>query len=646
MDEPVGRAGVDDEALNAKLARLPERPGVYLFRDAAGTILYVGKAVSLRSRVRSSFQSGRGLEAKTQRLVAVVADLEWIVTDSEVEALLVENNLIKKHRPKYNIRLRDDKQYPYLRLDLTDSWPTLQLVRRPAADGARYFGPYPHSAAVWETMAALRRVFPYRSCSDRRLGQPHPCLYYHIHRCLAPCISATTPGAYADMAQQLAQFLDGKGDDVLGRLEAQMQEASEALRFEDAAQLRDRLAALRSVLQKQKVQRAGGGDRDALAVARGPHGEAAVQIFFFREGKLAGREGHLLDGGEGRADAEVLSAFVQQFYGGGGAAVPAELLLESEPSDPESLTALLRRCRSGAVRLRVPQRGEKRQVVEMVRRNAESFLEAQRWQREQSRDAVDAALTELAGVLGLAGPPRRIECYDNSNLHGLHPVAAMVVFEDGLPRKAEYRKFKVRTVAGSDDFATMEEIVGRRFARAARERRELAEGNPDGEVPPVEGGFARLPDLVLIDGGRGQLSHARAAMRAVGMEKIPTFALAKENEWIFVEDRPEPIVLPRTSPGLRLLQRARDEAHRFGLGFHRQLRGRAAVASVLEDVPGIGPRRRKALLQAFGSLAAIRDADLEALAGVRGMNRAAAEELLQYLRQTPGVASGPQSGSE
>ena len=635
MDGAVGGAGGagGGEAITAKLAQLPEAPGVYLFRDAAGTLLYVGKAVSLRSRVRSYFQSGRGLETKTQRLVAVVADLEWIVTDSEVEALLVENNLIKQHRPKFNIRLRDDKQYPYLRLDLTQDWPTLQLVRRPASDGARYFGPYPHSAAVWETMAALRRVFPYRSCSDRRLRQPHPCLYHHIHRCLAPCIAACTPQAYRDMATQLTQFLEGKGADVLDRLEAQMHEAAEALRFEDAAQLRDRLAALRSVLEKQKVQRAGGKDRDALAVARGPHGEAAVQIFFFREGKLAGREGHLLDGGEGRTDGEVLSAFVQQYYGGGGAAVPAELLVGSEPADPDALTALLRRCRGAVVRLHVPRRGEKRQVVEMVRRNAEAFLEAQRWQRERSRDAIEAAMGELVEVLGLGGPPRRIECYDNSNLHGQHPVAAMVVLEDGVPCKAEYRKFKVRSVRGPDDFATMEEILGRRFARAARERLELAEGNPDGEVPPVASGFARLPDLVLIDGGRGQLSHARAAMRAVGMERIPTFALAKENEWIFAEDRAEPIVLARTSPALRMLQRARDEAHRFGLGFHRQLRGRAAVASVLEDAPGIGPRRRKALLQAFGSLAAIRDAAPEALAAVRGMSRAAAEDLLQYLRQ-------------
>ncbi len=618
-------------SLTEKLRLLPDRPGVYLFRDAGGTILYVGKAVSLKNRVRSYFQSGRGLEGKTQALVALIADLEFIVTDSEVEALVLENDLIKRHQPKYNIRLRDDKQYPYLRLDLKASWPRLELVRKPAADGARYFGPYPHSSAVWETMQTLRRVFPYRSCSDRRLRQPHPCLYFHIHRCVGPCVGAVSPADYGQIVAEMAQFLDGKGTEILARLQAQMEAAAEELRFEEAAEMRDRLQSLRAVLEKQKVQATDAAERDVLACARGAHGDAAVQVFFFRDGKLAGRDGFMLTGTEGAGDGEVLAAFVDQFYGAGGP-VPRELLLSDALPDQDETERLLRERRGGAVHLHTPRRGEKRQLVDLVRKNAAEFLANELWRREKSREAVELALTELQQALDLPCLPRRIECYDNSNLHGTNAVSAMVVLEDGVPNKSQYRKFRVKTVEGPDDFATMQEILGRRFARAQRERQALAMESPDGEVPEDAAGFARLPDLIIIDGGRGQLSHARAAMCELGVEDIPTFGLAKENEWLFREGSPEPIVLPRTSLALRLLQRARDEAHRFGLGYHRQLRGRAGVASLLEEAPGIGPKRRKALLKAFGSLSAIREADVDALASVPGMSRNAAEELVAYLR--------------
>lgn len=623
--------------LNEKLRLLPDHPGVYLFRDAEGQILYVGKAISLRNRVRSYFQAGRGLEAKTQALVALVADMEVILTDSEVEALILENNLIKRHQPKYNIRLRDDKQYPSLRLDLRAAWPRLEVVRRPSEDGARYFGPYPHAAAVRDTMDTLRRVFPFRSCSDRRLRQPHPCLYYHIHRCVAPCIGAVTPQAYRQMAGELEQFLDGRGEAVLTRLQGRMEAAAEALRFEEAAELRDRLAALRSVLEKQKVQVVGGAERDALAVASGADGDAAVQVFHFREGQLAGRDGFLLSGGEGADEGEVLTAFLGQFYGG-GAPVPREILLSAGLPEPQATVEMLRARRGGAVDLRVPQRGAKRALIDLVRRNAEEYLAAEAWRRERSRQAVTAALEEVRDALGLTAIPQRIECYDNSNLQGTHPVSAMVVFIDGLPRKVEYRKFNVRTVVGPDDFATMREVLGRRFARALGERRDLAAADPEGEVPATVRGFAQLPDLVIIDGGRGQLSSARQAMRALGVGDIPTFGLAKENEWLFAEDSAAPIILPRGSGGLHLLQRLRDEAHRFGLGFHRQLRGRAAIRSLLDDVPGIGSKRRQALLRAFPSLDAIRGAGVEQLARVPGMNRSAAEEVLAYLARTEPVA--------
>ncbi len=626
--------------VSEKLALLPDRPGCYIYRDAGGTILYVGKARALRHRVRSYFQESRALDAKTAVLVSLVDDLEWIVTDSEVEALLLENNLIKQHQPRYNIRLRDDKQYPYLRLQVRDPWPRLEVVRRPRQDGARYFGPYPHASAVWETMHTLRRVFPYRSCSDRRLALPHPCLFHHIHRCMAPCIAACTPEAYRQMGAEMVQFLEGKGDGVLARLQARMAEAAEDLRFEEAAELRDRLRALRAVLEKQKVQVAAGSDRDALAVARAPGvPEAAVEVFFVRDGKVAGREGFIMAGAEGRADGEVLQAFIEQFYGG-GAAVPPEILLGDALPDEAEVVSMLRARRGGAVRLAIPRRGAKRELVELVGQNAGEHLSAERWRREKSREAIDAALTELQVALGLPAPPLRIECYDNSNIQGSHPVSAMVVFEDGAPRKSDYRKFRVKTVVGADDFATMQEILGRRFARARRERADLAAGSPDGEVPAEAAGFARLPDLVIIDGGRGQLSHALAAMHEMGVGDIPTFGLAKEHEWLFREGSAAPIVLPEASPALRLLQRIRDEAHRFGLDYHRQLRGRASVASLLEEAPGIGPHRRKALLRAFGSLQALRAAGVDAVAAVPGMTRPAAEELLGFLRGNEPTVGG------
>ncbi len=613
-----------------KLHRLPDRPGVYLFRDAAGTLLYVGKAVSLKNRVRSYFQAGRGLEAKTQALVALIADLEFIVTDSEVEALLLESNLIKQHRPKYNIRLRDDKQYPYLRLDLNAAWPRLELVRQIRSDGARYFGPYPHSSAVWETMETLRRVFPYRSCSDHRLQQPHPCLYYHIHRCLAPCIRACTEGAYRQMATEMAAFLDGREDAVLQRLQERMDAASAELRFEDAAEWRDRIAALRSVREKQKITTRRGESRDVLGLARGEHGQTAVQVFFVREGKVAGREGFWLAGTEDQPDDLVLAAFVQQFYTG-GAIPPREILLPCALSDADATSAMLRTRAGREVRLMVPQRGDRRRLVEMVQKNAAEYLAAEVWRRERSRSARATGLEELRVALGLPRVPERIECYDNSNIQGAFPVAAMVVLEQGVPRLGEYRKFRVKTVVGPDDFATMREIVGRRFARGMKERQERLEDAGEEGIEPGFDGFAHLPDLVLIDGGRGQLSAAREAMRACGVGDIPTFALAKENEWLFREESPDPIILPRPSGALRLLQLARDEAHRFGLGYHRQLRGRAQVASTLQRIPGVGDKRRKVLLQHFPSIDAIAQATVEEIASLPGFHRALAEEILQYL---------------
>ncbi len=633
--------------IDEQLRLLPDHPGVYLFRDAAGEILYVGKAVSLKNRVRSYFQAGRGLEAKVQALVAQVAQIEHILVDSEVEALVLESGLIKQHRPKYNIKLRDDKHYPYLRVDARGLYPKLELVRQVRGDGARYFGPFPHSSAVWETMHILRRVFPYRSCSDRRVRTGPDCLYHHIHRCLAPCIGACGEAEYRAMIGEMIDFLDGRADAVLGRLEARMHQAAEELRFEEAAELRDRLAALRTVLERQKIAGAEMAERDVLAMARG-RDEAAVQVFFVRKGEVAGHDGFMLTGTDGRSDGEVLAAFIEQYYAD-GPVVPRELWLPSAVPDgeAESLAAMLAARRHGPVALRIPQRGEKRRLVELVKKNAQDYLAEEQWRRERSRDAAAQAAGDLQAALGLPEPPHRIECFDISHSQGSLTVGAMAVFEGGMAKKADYRRFRVRTV-NNDDFLAMQEVLGRRFRRGMRERAEAA-AVAEGDVTDV-GGFAALPDLLIIDGGKGQLSHARAVLEDMGLGEIPTFGLAKENEWLFVPGKSDPIVLPRSSAGLRLLQRLRDETHRFAVTYHRTLRGKRSVASVLEEAPGIGPARRKALMKAFPSLQAIAAASADDLAAVPGMSRVAAEDLLAYLqagedqRPAPGAEPAPGAG--
>lgn len=620
MDENAPRTD-----LQHKVDLLPERPGVYLFSDASGRILYVGKATSLRDRVRSYFRGGRHLSAKVLRMVREIADLDHIVTDTEVEALILECNLIKKHRPRYNIRLRDDKNYPYLRVSVEETWPRLTITRSARSDGARYFGPFTQSAAVHETLHVLRRAFPFRTCSDARLRQhrDRACLHYFIGRCPGPCAGHTTPEAYRETIRQLVQFLEGRQGDLLEGLRREMEAAAERLEFERAARLRDRLRALERVVERQKIVSDRLGDHDVIALARAAAGEgeeACVQVFFVREGKVVGREAFLLAETAGAADGEVLGAFLKQYYDG-AAFIPREILLGAEVEDGPAIEAWLAERRGGRVSLTVPRRGEKRRLVELVERNAAHFLEEDRLRRERAAAAGGGALADLQAALGLPARPERIECYDISNLQGHQAVASMVVFEGGRPAKKEYRKFRIRTVPGPDDFAMMREVLARRFRRAADE------GASEGAAE----GFGRLPDLVLIDGGKGQLGAAVEVLKAAGLEAIPAFGLAKENEWLFATGRPDPIVLDRRSPALQLLQRLRDEAHRFAVGYHRRIRGKESLKSILEEIPGIGPKRRKALLTRFGSLDALRRATVEEVAAVPGMTRALAEEVLEKL---------------
>ncbi len=611
------------------LKRLPERPGVYLMKDRSGQIIYVGKARSLKHRVRSYFQPARNLPAKVLALVDQVGDLDYITTDSEVEALILESNLIKRHRPKYNIKLRDDKHYPYLKLTLNETWPRVVVTRGIKKDGAKYFGPYTYSQSMRETLRLLRRLFPLRTCTRVEAHQ-RPCLEYQIGRCLGPCQPGYAGREGYDLAvKDLISFLEGKQEELLHRLRQRMDEAAEGLQFERAAELRDQIQAVEKIAERQKIISSGLEDQDVIGWARDGD-ETCVQVFFVREGKLVGREHFILAGTEGEAGPEVLEAFLKQFYSD-AALVPPEILLPDEPEDRAVLEEWLARRRGGRVHLRRALRGRKREMLAMVEQNARLVLENLAAERERAKAATDGAIDLLQQALGLPTAPRRIEGFDISDIMGDETVASMVVFQDGKPKRSDYRRFRIRTVQGPNDFAAMAEAVERRFHRGLQEREALAGagGRPGAAIGEVK--FAELPDLLIIDGGKGQLSAAREVMGRLGVGHIPAYGLAKENEWLFAEGAPDPIVLPRDSKALFLLQRLRDEAHRFAITYHRKLHGRAATRSLLDDVPGIGAVRKKALLRRFGSLRAIRAASVDELAAVEGMTRVSAEKVKEFL---------------
>ena len=605
---------------------MPTKPGVYLMKDDLGAVIYVGKAISLRSRVRSYFYESAQEWEKTRQLARRVTDIEFIVTGSELEALVLESTLIKRHRPHFNVRLKDDKRYPYIKVTWQDDFPRVAVTRQMVGDGARYYGPYTSVDAVHQTLDLLRRLFPYLDCKREITGQDRrPCLYYHIKRCAGPCIGAVSKEDYRGIIRQLCDFLEGKADEVLSDLQATMKAAAEAWQFEKAAQLRDQIRAVEKVIERQRVVSLTKADQDVIAFAR-DDGQACAQVFFIRRGRLIGREYFVLEGTEEEDCRTIAASFLKQFYDE-AAYVPPEILLPETVAEAMVIEQWLRTRRGTKVALRVPRRGQKKELVQMAVENAAETLAHLRaqWLADESQHTT--ALAELQEVLNLPVPPTRIEGYDISNIQGTSPTGSMVVFVKGVPRKNDYRRFRIKSVAGSNDLAMMQEVLRRRFKRAvaAREGQDATEGSKEDEK------WAILPDLILIDGGKGQLNAVLEALEECGLDDLAAVGLAKKNEELFVPGQSDPIVLPRGSQGLFLVQRVRDEAHRFAVAHHRTVRRRVGLASRLDAVPGIGPKRRAALLKQFGSLEAIRAAGVEALAAVPGMTQKAAEAIKDFL---------------
>jgi excinuclease ABC subunit C len=610
--------------LQTTLAGLPDRPGVYLMKDARGRVLYVGKAQSLRNRVRQYWQAGRGSAAplRIESAIDRVADVEVTLTDTVSEALLLEANLIKRFQPRFNVRLKDDKSYPFIKVTLADDFPRIERTRRLPADGSRYFGPYASASSVDEAMNLIRRLFPFRTCTieirDGERALDRPCLLYHIKRCQGPCIEAVGRDEYRRDIDQVMLFLEGRQEQVARSLRTEMEAASAELRFERAAALRDKVRAIERTMESQKMAGFARRELDVLGFARSA-GEAAVQLFAIRDGKTVSRDVFLLENLGDGPDDEALAAFVKQYYAS-AASVPPRVLVPFPLPEATDLEALLTARRGSRVHLGVPQRGEGRGLSALAGRNAAETLarEQARWLADQGKTL--GALEELAEALELPGPPMRIECYDISTIQGTSTVGSMVVFEEGRPRSGEYRRFRIREVAGQNDYASHQEVLRRRFRRA------LSAG--EGSAEELRW---RLPDLVIIDGGKGQVSAAREALDELGLPELPLAGLAKEREELFLPGRSDPVVLPATSPALYLLQRLRDEAHRFAITYHRKIRAQAQTRSVLDGLPGVGPARKRALLRVFGSAKGVRNATVDEIAAVPGIPRGLAERIRAHL---------------
>jgi excinuclease ABC subunit C len=605
---------------------IPTGPGAYLFKDAQGRVIYAGKATNLRSRLSNYFAPAAQLPERTHQMMAVADSVEWIDVRNEVEAFFLEYNLIQRHKPRYNIRLKDDKSYPFLAVTLDEEWPRAMVMRGAKRKGVRYYGPFAHAYAIRETLDLLLRTFPIRTCTQAKFDRHHrlgrPCLYAHIEKCVAPCVGAVEDDEYDRLVADLLEFLDGNHAPVLDRLEKQMHEASDALEFERAARARDQIVSVRKVIERQQMVGAKEEDFDCIGVADDPL-EASVQVFFVRKGRVVGRKGLVVDKVEEVASSALVGRILEQLYAGAPATdVPREVLVPVLPDDVELYEEFLSTARGSRARVRVPHRGAKRQLIGTVTHNAKEAFAQHKLKRAADHNARARALTALQDALELPEAPLRIECFDVSNLQGTEIVASMVVMEDGLAKRSDYRRFKVRHQQGQDDFAAMEEVLTRRFRRYLAEREEGARKGKR---------FSYPPNLLLVDGGKGQLNVAVRVLEELGLEDISVAALAKRFEEVYVPDRSEPVRVPRDSEALYLLQQVRDEAHRFAITYHRQRRQKKMTRSVLDDVPGLGPSRRTRLLKEFGSVKKLRERSEDELVAIRWLPERVGRELYARL---------------
>ncbi len=615
--------------IDEELGKLPDQPGVYIMKDLDGEIIYVGKAISLRKRVRQYFQSSRNNPPKVNAMVRHIHEFEYIIVDNEVEALILEANLIKKHKPKYNILLRDDKQYPYIKVTTNEPFPRVLKTRRVLRDGSKYFGPYPSAYAVNDTIDIIRNLYPIRTCNrnfEKQGKKTRPCLNYYIGRCLGPCQGNVNKEKYMEMIDEIIMFLSGKEDKLIEIIEEKMKKASENLDFESAAKYRDQINSLNIILEKQKMVSANIIDQDVIGMAKGID-EVCIQIFFIRAGKIIGREHFILSDTFNEDRKEILSSFIKQFYLG-TAYIPKEIFIEDEIDDIEAVSKWLTEKRGNKVTLRVPRRGEKSQLMDMVRKNAMDMLNqhGEKFLRKQKEE--ENALEQLKFVLGLDSFPNRIEAYDISNISGVLSVGSMVVFEQGRPKKSDYRRFKIQTVTTPDDYKSMEEVIRRRFRRGLREKEIIKENKLELK------GFSAFPDLIMIDGGKGQVNIALNVLKELGLD-IPVCGLVKDeahstrgiiynNQEINLEER---------SPGFRLIYKIQEEAHRFAISYHRSLRSKKMFKSELDDIKGIGEKRKRELLKYFHTIDNIKKASIEELAQVNSMNRRVAEDLYNHFNK-------------
>ena len=623
----MANKSIQKHDLSQLLKAVPSKSGVYQMRDDFGSILYVGKAGNLRNRLRSYFVKKNRLEPKIRTMVDQVTDFDFILTESDEEAVFLECNLIKEHKPPYNSRLKDDKSYPFIKIDMSEDFPRVYITRAINNDGSLYFGPYASASSVRSTLALLKKLFPYRSCTKSITGtSQRPCLDYHINRCVGPCIGVADKSEYGKVIEQVTLFLSGKTEKVAKQVLRQMREAADKQEFERAAVLRDQFKAIDKVKAGQKVLNLSQESMDVIGLAI-EDDEAWIEVFFIREGKLIGRDNFIMTGTSEKDPGKIITTFIEQFYSA-NPFVPARILTQHSPLDPEALNLWLGSKRKGRVSVYMPRRGEKRKLVQMVEENAVEGLEQLRV-RQVARGETEAGIGELQEALSLPRPPRRIECYDISNIQGSSPVGSMIVFEDGKPKTSNYRRFKIKAVDGIDDYSMMREVLTRRFKRAGNMiEAELRDKKQDGSNVDA---WETVPDLVLIDGGKGHLGAALQVFLELGIQTIPLASLAKQKEEIFVPESPDSIILPRNSKALFLVQRARDEAHRFAITFHRKSRSKNSVSSVLDSVPGIGSKRRRVLLRKFGSVKGIKDASIEELAAAPSMNHKLADRLKEHL---------------